>query len=203
MLDSGSGTAVTVGVGARVTVVVRRNGWCLPSVGKLEGESVRRDGRCVPSVGKPEGGSIEPLLLSVAGFDGVVPTVLAVVESSVTILAQLGTVLACASSWQMEARWNRDCTARNSLLLGVSSVPLDNSAWQKYHPASLSVNLLTCSWRLSNQEFLLTTILSWKPYFLASDSLWSCRVFNGSQNHVMVAWLGPRISQPKMSRIFG
>ena len=96
MLDSGSGTVVIVGIGVRVTVAVRRNGRC---VGKVEGGSVRRDGRCVPSEGSLEGGSMEPLLLSVAAFGGVLLTVLAVVvESSVAILAQLGTVLACASS---------------------------------------------------------------------------------------------------------
>jgi len=203
MLDSGSGTVVIVGIGVRVTVVVRRDERHVPSVGKVEGGSVRRDGRWVSSVGKVEGGSIEPLLLSVAAFGRVLPIVLAVVESSVTILAQLGNVLACTSSWQMDALRYRDCMSRNSLLLGVSSVPLDNSAWQKYHPASLSSNLLTCSWRLTNQEFLLTTILCWKLYFLAADSLWGCRVVNGSQNHVMVVWLGPRISHPKISRIFG
>ena len=45
MLDSGSGTVVIVGIGVRVTVVVRRDGRCVPSVGKVEGGSVRRDGR--------------------------------------------------------------------------------------------------------------------------------------------------------------
>ena len=44
MLDSGSGTVVIVGIGVRVTVVVRRDGRRVLSVGKV-GESVRRDGR--------------------------------------------------------------------------------------------------------------------------------------------------------------
>ena len=111
--DSESGTAVIVGVGPRVMVVVRRNEGCVLLVGKLVAESVE-------------------LLLSVIEF-GVV--VLAVVEA---ILAQLGTVVVCAIPWQvvaLRAPMYSDCTARNSLLLGVSSVPLDNSAWQKYHPA--------------------------------------------------------------------
>ena len=100
--DSGSGTVVTVGVGARVTVMV-----------------VRR------SVGKLEGGSIEPLLPSVARFGVVVPTVL---EVSLAILIQLGTLVDCGPSGQVEALRApvySDCTARNSLLLGVSSVPFD------------------------------------------------------------------------------
>ena len=114
--DSESGTAVIVGVGPRVMVVVRRNEGCVLLVGKLVAESVE-------------------LLPSVIEF-GIV--VLAVVGA---ILAQLLTLVDCVLSRQvvaLRAPVYSDCTARNSLLLGVSSVPLDNSAWQKYHPASLS-----------------------------------------------------------------
>lgn len=116
--DSESGTAVIVGVGLRVMVVVRRNEGCVLLVGKLVAESV-------------------DLLPSVIEF-GVV--VLAVVEA---ILAQLEPMADCTLPGQVVALVYSDCTAKNSLLLGVSSVPLDNSAWQKYHPASLSSSLLT------------------------------------------------------------
>ena len=152
MSDSGSGTVVTVGVGARVTVVVRRNEW---SVGKLEGRS------------------IEPLLPSVARFDGVVPTVL---EVSLAILAQLGTLVDCALySGQvvtLRALVYLDCMARNSLLLGVSSVPLDNSAWQKYHPASPSFRCRTRSWLLWTRKLVTDTLL-----ITHSHTCWCLTVF--------------------------
>ena len=95
---------------------------------------VRRNEGCVLLVGKLVEESLEPLP-SVIEF-GVV--VLAVVEA---ILAQLGTLVDCALSGQVEALRAlaySDCVDKNSLLLGVSSVPLDKFPRQKYHPASLS-----------------------------------------------------------------
>ena len=93
---------------------------------------VRRNEGCVLLVGKLVEESLEPLP-SVIEF-GVV--VLAVVEA---ILAQLGTLVDCALSGQVTlTREYSDCGAKNSLLLGGSSVPLDKLPWQKYHPASLS-----------------------------------------------------------------
>ena len=84
-------------------VVVRRNEGCVLLVGKLLAESV-------------------DFLPSVIEF-GVV--VLAVVEA---ILIQLGTLVDSAISGQvvaLRAPVYSDCTDKNSLLLGVSSVPLD------------------------------------------------------------------------------
>ena len=84
-------------------MVVRRNEGCVLLVDKLVAESV-------------------DLLPSVIEF-GVM--VLAVVEA---ILAQLGTLVDCDPSGQvveLRALVYSDCMARNSLLLGVSSVPLD------------------------------------------------------------------------------
>ena len=84
-------------------MVVRRNEGCVLLVDKLVAESVE-------------------LLPSVIEF-GVV--VLAVVEA---ILVQLGTLVDSAISGQvvaLRALVYSDCTDKNSLLLGVSSVPLD------------------------------------------------------------------------------
>ena len=79
-------------------------------------------------MGELEEGSPVPLLPSVIGSGGGVLTVLAVVELSIEILAQLRTLVVCALSGQVEALTTySDCMAKNSLLLGVSSVPLDNS----------------------------------------------------------------------------
>ena len=87
------------------------------------------------AVGELEGRSV-PLLLLVNGVGVVVPTV---VESS---LPQLGTLVVCALSEQVEPLTRlwvySDCVAKNSSLLGGSSVPLDKLPRQKYHPASLS-----------------------------------------------------------------
>ena len=78
------------------------------------------------AVGELEGGFV-PLLLSVARVGAVVLTV---VELS---LAQLATVVVCAPE-QVEALtrlWEySDHVAKNSLLLGGSSVPLDKLPWQ-------------------------------------------------------------------------
>ena len=93
---------------------------------------VRRNEGCVLLVGKLVEESLEPLP-SVIEFG-----VLAVIEA---ILAQLGTLVDCALSGQVEALRAlvySDCVDKNSLLLGVSSVPLDKLPRQKYHPASLS-----------------------------------------------------------------
>ena len=91
------------------------------------------------AVGELEGGAV-PLLLPVARSGDVVLTV---VESS---LPQLATVVVCASE-QVEPLTRlwvySDCVAKNSLLLGGSSVPLDKLPWQKYHPASLSFKCRT------------------------------------------------------------
>ena len=89
-------------------------------------------------MGKLEVGSVEPRLPPVARFGVVVLTVL---EVSLAILAQLGTLVDCALSGQVEALRAlvySDCVDKNSLLLGVSNVPLDKFPRQKYHPASLS-----------------------------------------------------------------
>ena len=79
------------------------------------------------AVGELEGESV-PLLLLVARVGAVVPTV----DESLVILAQMGTVVVCALSGQVELRRGSvvyaDSLSRYSLLLGVSSVPLDNSA---------------------------------------------------------------------------
>ena len=76
-------------------------------------------------MGKLEVGSIEPLLPSVARFGVVVLTVL---EVSLAILAQLCAVVVCAKGEQLEALTTlyTDCISKKSLLLGVSSEPLDN-----------------------------------------------------------------------------
>ena len=77
-------------------------------------------------MGKLEVGSIEPLLPSVARFGVVVLTVL---EVSLAILAQLcAVVVNCAQSEQLGALTTlyTDCISKKSLLLGVSSEPLDN-----------------------------------------------------------------------------
>lgn len=84
-------------------MVVRRNEGCVLLVGKLVAESV----------------DLLPLVIEF----GVM--VLAVVEA---ILAQLSTLADSAISGQvvaLRATVYSDCMARNSLLLGVSSVPLD------------------------------------------------------------------------------
>ena len=73
-------------------------------------------------VGELEGGSVEPPILPVARFGDMV---LPVTESSVAIMAQLLTVVVCIVLGHSEALVYSDCMAKNSLSLGVSSVPLD------------------------------------------------------------------------------
>ena len=89
-------------------------------------------------VGELEGGSVEPLLPSVTEFGVVEVTV-----DESTRLAQLEFVVVCGLTVSgqvltLSASVYTDCMVKFSMLLGVSSVPLDKLPWQKYHPASLS-----------------------------------------------------------------
>lgn len=85
--------------------------------------------------GELEGGSVGPLLLSVTEF-GVVE--LTVDESSRRSLAQLGVLKVCALTVcalfgqvvTLSRLLYTDCKSNNSMLLGVSSVPLDKLPWQ-------------------------------------------------------------------------
>ena len=76
------------------------------------------------NVGKLVVESVEPLSPSVIEFG------VAVLE---VMLAQVGSLVDCVSTGQvvaLRAPVYSDCTARNSLLLGMSSVPLDKLPWQ-------------------------------------------------------------------------
>ena len=79
------------------------------------------------AVGELEGGSVPPVT-RVAG------AVVLTVDVSLVILAQLGTVVVCALSGQVELRRGSvvyaDFMSKSSLLLGVSSDSLANLAWQ-------------------------------------------------------------------------
>jgi len=96
-----------------------------------------------------EGGLVGPLLASVVALlvasNSVFP-VFPVVGCSV-ILAQLVlSVVSCSSEHVAETVYV-DWTFNISSSLGVSSVPLPNSARQKYLPASLSF-----SWKITSRD---------------------------------------------------